>query len=254
MFGLELLRNLFRPRPTPSISPLAGKPLRYLIGADKDIVGVRDGLADVVTEVPYDAKAPARAGISIAYCNFFDQRESYDKDSNTGDYGPYLPQTDTAEEYDEGVIDPRGPGWSRNLIEQFAKRQQQGFEYIELDNPDAYEIEHVIDAIYLAAVFGLKVIAKNPELTGRGATRFVEHPNVYGMIVEKDAGNPREMDVLRRDAGKPDLPVWFVAFDKGRQWANDTAKIARSFPNMRVTYSPRGEYETSIDINQQRRT
>ena len=112
---------------------------------------------------------PARHGVSIAYCNLFDEH-------NTGHYGPYLHSSDTAAEYNEGQIDPRGPGWEKNLREQFERRRNQGFEYIELDNPDAYSIKDVIGAIDLAASYGLKVIAKNPGLMEGGPTLIRRAP------------------------------------------------------------------------------
>ena len=236
--------SLSQPNATPRASapkvsimnPLAGKTLRYLIGASS----AGDGHSEEVTEVPYGAK-PAKHGISIAYCNLFDEH-------NTGRYGPYLKTSDTARQYNEGQIDPSGPGWTKNLTEQFEQRKRQGFEYIELDNPDAYSIENVTGAIELAANYGLKVIAKNPGLLDRGASKYVAHPNVYGIIVEKGAGNAADMDALRRKAGKPDIPVWFVAFGSGRSWANNVAKAASSFRNMGVTYSSAGEYRNAEDV------
>ena len=77
---------------------------------------------------------------------------------------------------------------------------------------------------------------------------YVAHPNVYGIIVERDAGNPGDMDALRREAGKPTLPVWFVAFGSGRGWAGDVADSAKHYRNMGVTYSSAGEYGNAIDI------
>jgi hypothetical protein len=218
-------------------NPLAGKQLRYLIGTDS--LG-RAG-DDEIVEVSYDTSRPARRGISIAYCNLFDER-------NTGRYGPYLKSSDTAKEYNEGQIDPRGPGWEKNLREQFALRRQQGFEYIELDNPDAYAAKDVIGAIDLAAAYGLKVIAKNPLLLEKGAASYVAHPNVYGIIVERGAGGAAEVEALRRKAGKPHLPTWFVAFGAGRSWAGSVASKAKQYRNMGVTYSSAGEYGNSIDI------
>jgi hypothetical protein len=220
-----------------NISVLAGRPLRYLIGSEAAGLG-RD---DAVTEVSYSATAPVKHGISIAYCNLFDEL-------NTKRYGPYLHTSDTAAQYNEGQIDPRGPGWEKNLREQFERRKKQGFEYIELDNPDAYSIKDVLGAIDLAAGYGLKVIAKNPGLMRSGALDYVAHPNVYGIIVERGAGGAADMDALRRKAGKPDLPVWFVAFGSGRGWANGVASKAKSYPNMGVTYSSAGEYGNAIDI------
>jgi len=217
-------------------NPLAGKPLRYLIGSDSSGPG-RD---DEVTVVSYDS-APVKRGISIAYGNLFDER-------HTGRYGPYLHTSDTAAQYHEGQIDPRGPGWEKNLREQFERRRKQGFSYIELDNPDAYSVKDVIGAIELAASYGLKVIAKNPLLVSDGAATYVAHPNVYGAIVERGAGTPVQMEALRKKAGKPTLPVWFVSFGKGRGWAGSVADSARRYRSMGVTYSSAGEYGNSIDI------
>lgn len=220
------------------LNPLAGKPLRYLIGADSAGQG-KDG---EITAVPY-GDPPVRHGISIAYCNLFDEE-------NTGRLGPYLKDTDTAREYGEGVIDPRGTGWIKNLEMQFRRRNQQGFKYIELDNADAYSISDVIGAIELAATYGLKVIAKNPCLLGGGSVKYVAHPSIYGIIVERDEDvTPLDMEQLRRGAGKPDLPVWFVAFGrKGKSWADGVAHTAKNYRNMGVTVSRRGEYTDSIDI------
>jgi hypothetical protein len=216
---------------------LRGKPLRYLIGADSS----GPGRENEVTVVSYSTGEPARRGISVAYCNLFDE-------NNTGRYGPYLHTSDTAQQYNEGQIDPRGPGWEKNLRDQFERRKRQGFEYIELDNPDAYAIKDVIGAIELASSYGLKVIAKNPKLMQSGAASYVAHPNVYGIIVERGAGNPDDLDALRRKAGKSELPVWFVAFGKGRGWAKSVASSAKHYRNMGVTYSSAGEYGNAIDI------
>ena len=214
---------------------LTGKPLRYLIGAPS----VGPGRDDAVTVVPYDSK-PVKRGVSIGYCNLFDE-------TNSGAYGPYLQPSDTAAQYNEGQINPLGPGWTKNLHEQFQRRRKQGFEYVELDNADGYAIKDVIGAIELASSYGLKVIAKNPGLLG-DATSYVAHPNVYGIIVEHGAGSPDEMDALRRQAGKPEIPVWFVAFGAGREWALSTADAAKNYRGMGVTYSSAGEYGNVIDI------
>lgn len=224
------------------INPLVGKPLCYRIGAPADSVGVCSGIDDTITEGPYDTIYPTRNGQSIAYGNFLDQRDSYNGNTNTGDYGPYLPQTGTAKDYGEGVIDPRGPGWSKNLRQQFEMRTRQGFEYIELDNPDAYDVKDVIGAIELAGTYGLKVIAKNPLLL---ESTYTAHPNVYGAIVEKgNVATPEKMELLRWAAGKSNLPVWFVAFESGDKWAHRCADLInqKGYKNMGVTYSPHGEY------------
>ena len=227
--------NLPSAVPGPERNELAGKPLRYLIGGSAGT-----GHDNEVTMVSYSTSAPVKHGISIAYGNLFDEH-------NTGRYGPYLHTSDTAAQYGEGQIDPKGPGWEKNLREQYERRKQQGFKYIELDNPDAYKIKDVIGAIDLAASYGLKVIAKNPGITD-DAVRYVAHANVYGIIVEKGAGNAAEMDALRRKAGKPDLPVWFVSFGSGRGWGQSVANSAKNYRNMGVTHSSAGEYGNSIDL------
>jgi hypothetical protein len=111
----------------------------------------------------------------------------------------------------------------------------------------------VIDAVELAASYGLKVIAKNPKLMQTDALPYVAHPNVYGIIVEKDAGDAHDMDVLRQRAVKPDLPVWFVFFDEkphqmaGKTAAKEAAALAQQYASMQVTYSPAGEYVQAFD-------
>jgi hypothetical protein len=210
------------------------------------------GNADEVVEVGYDWEKPVPGCISIAYCNLFNEKYSEQSRKERAEYGPYLKSSDTAADYGEGQIDPRGPGWRRNLTEQFERRRKQGFEYIELDNPDAYSVADVVAAVELAESYGLKVIAKNPGLMGGEPLPYVAHRNVCGIIVEKGAGDAHEMDALRRRAGKPDMPVWFVFFDArkegaGKKAAGEAAKSAQHYSGIHVTYSPRGEYTHSVD-------
>jgi hypothetical protein len=221
----------------PRGNPLEGKRLRYLIGCDGDVTG-KDGEIFVVG---YDAGQLPLYGIGVGYCNLFDE-------NNTGEYGPYLHSSDTAARYGEGQIDPRGPGFERNLREQLGRRKAQGFRCVELDNPDAYSIATSIRAIELARSYGLGVIAKNPGLLEGDGSLILRHDNVYGVIVEKDAGDPDDMEELRTAAGRPTLPVWFVSFGGGRTWADDVAAAAAKYGNMCVTYSSAGEYGNAIDI------
>lgn len=223
--------------PPSATNPLEGKPLRYLIGTDIPGLG-REG---EITEVSYSAIKPTARGISVKYCNLFDEE-------NTGRYGPYLHTSDTAAQYNEGQIDPAGPGWTHNLQDQYERATAQKFEYIELDNADAYHIANVLGAVEAAQGRGLKVIAKNPLLLEGAATAYLAHPNVFGVIVERGAGGPIDTDALRKKAGKPNLPVWFVAFGDGRTWAGNVANAARPFRNMSVTYSSACEYGNSIDL------
>lgn len=227
------------------MNELAGLRLRYLLGAEKP----GNGIPGFITMVSWDWNTPVAEGTSAAYCNLF--YELYEDDPHREVFGPYLPQNAVARQYQEGQIDPRGKGWEKNLRAQFERRRKSGFSYVELDNPDAYAeefFEHVLGAVSLAREYGLRVIAKNPPLLEKHALAFLEHPNVFAAIVEQDAGTPAVMHALRREARKPEMPVWFVAFGKGREWANATARAARAFTNMHVSFSSEGEYGNSIAV------
>jgi len=217
-------------------NPLGGLRLRYLIGTDNP----GSGKEGYVTEVGYDVKAPVQIGPSIKYGNLFDE-------TNSGKLGPYLQTSDTAAEYKEGQIDPRGPGWNKNLREQFERAKRQGFRYIELDNPDAYSSMDVVNAVAIAADFQLGVIAKNPLLVEGDQLAYVGHQNIFGIIVERGAGGPQAMHDLRIRAMKTDLPVWFVFFGRSDRAARNTAK-AVNYKNMYVTHSYVGEYGNAVDI------
>jgi hypothetical protein len=218
---------------------LAGLPLDYLIGAD----GPQHGTAGRVTETPF-GEGPAANGPSIAYCNL--RRE----DGEPPEFGPYLPHDDIFAEFREGRPDPQGPGFLRNIVEQLDNCKRLRHSLVEQDNPDSYPLSAVMHGIELAQERGLGVIAKNPGLMKDGAPTYVGHPNVFGIIVEKDCGTPAQMDALRRGVGKPGLPVWFVTFGDGRNAATQTAQTitAARFANMGVTYSREGEYESSDDV------
>jgi hypothetical protein len=264
--GLDSGSRLSRVKYALGRDTLAGKPLRYLIGTDTPGDG-RDG---EIIEVGYTVTRPPPRGLAVKYCNLFDEE-------NSGRYAPYLATSDTAAQYGEGQIDPRGPGWEKNLRAQFARARSQGFRIVELDNPDAYAVADVLGAVALAAGYGLAVIAKNPLLIDGDPTPYVAHPAVVGVIVERDAGNPADMHALRVQAGKPGLPVWFVAFgepparsrassssttarsrassmSEAREWAGNIARACRGgfetrpYSNMRVTWSPGGEYVASEDV------
>lgn len=222
--------------------PLSGMPLRYLIGADDP----GHGVVGSITEVGFDATRTVTHGISIKYCNLLD--EKFDADTGAGNYGPYLKPSGTADDYGEGLIDPHGLGWRRNLVAQFGRAKAQGFAYIELDNPDSYDVnEDVIPAIELAATYGLKVIAKNANICD-DPDAYMKHPNVYGCIVERDCGTVYDYESLRRDVGRPLLPVWFVFFGGGRHDASMYASNVSGHHNMGVTYSAHGEYQDCADL------
>jgi hypothetical protein len=220
------------------MNPLAGLSLSYLIGRNDPGPGA-DG---VLTVAGYDATAPCENGVSAGYCNLFNEKYADQSDAERAKYAPYLHTSDVADEYNEGQIDPEGQGWNRNLDEQFARRRAQGFRIIELDNPDAYVTSDVVDAIDRMFASGIRMtLAKNAALCSEPAT-YLRHPAVCGVIVERNCGTPNLMHRIRVEAGKPDLPVWFVAFGSGRDWAERMADEAAGYTEMSVTYYGLGEY------------
>lgn len=213
-------------------SPLYGKPLVYLIGAESFYVRSQVG---AIVEPPFGEDVPGNE--KIAYLNLFNENYSRQSDAERAALGPYLYDSDTALEFGEGKIDPGGPGWTKNIGAQFNWAVARGFRFVELDNADAYPIGVIQSVVTLAHSYGFAVIAKNPILTN-GALQFISHSNVAGVIVERGAGGPAEYDSLRRQARKEGvLPIWFV-FD-GRTGADDCVAEIRAygFTGMGVTYS-----------------
>jgi hypothetical protein len=221
-------------------SPLAGLPLRYLIGCDSD--PHPELQAGTVTELGFGIGP--QHGLSIAYGNFLCQHSERD-------CGPYLDREGTAADYGEDVPDPSKLGFDKNLRLQFQLARSQGHKYVELDNPDDehFSIDDIIRGVELAAQFGLGVIAKNPGLLP-DCIKYVVHPNIFGSIVEKGAGSPADMHALRVKSGKPTLPVWFVFFGRAKPIAQECVRAieAGDYRNMGVTYSSAGEYGSSTDV------
>lgn len=211
-----------------------GKRLKYLIGSDSVPMMQYPGYS---VEVGYDCY-DRPYGPAIKYCNLFDE-------NNTGSYGPYLNTSDTAAQYQEGQIDPKGLGWHKNLEDQFNKALSAGFRFLELDNPDAYDLEDVIKVIDWARSLGFRIIAKNPGICTGDKEQYVS--KTEAIIVERDAGSPTDMEGLR---DSPSKVVWFVSFGDGLSWAKKTASEInkKGLANMFVSYSEKGEYEVSEDI------
>lgn len=234
--ALTLVALLLFARPIQAAEILQGTPLRYLIGKDGNDPG-KDG---AITVTGFDStKVPAH-GVGVKYGNLLCEKGRTCP-------GPYLKSTGTAAQYHEGKLDPRGAGWAKNLNAQFERARKQGFRLIELDNTDSYDQREVMGVIELARAYNLSVLAKNPLLSPRWADIYVANPNIAGVIVERGAGSPKAMDLLRRKVGRPGLPVWFISYGQGRAWANSIAKDARGL-GMGVTYSEKREYGSVADI------
>jgi hypothetical protein len=68
------------------------------------------------------------------------------------------------------------------------------------------------------------------------------------LVSSRDVATSGRAHALRRKAGKPTLPVWFVYFGKGKAQAETHAAAAKSYRNMGVTYSTVGEYKNGSDL------
>lgn len=213
--------GLHTPSPSPDTStPFFGRPLVYVTGAPNPVkhpgaVVIGPKGLDVIGERTF----------KVAHCDLLCSRV------------------------------PGGPeAWLENLCVQFDHARGLGYDYVELKNSDHFGIDDVVKAINVAADYRLKVIAKNPARVGpresNAAITYVAHPNVFGMIVERNAGSPEQMNVLRAKAGKGGaIPVWFI-FD-GSLGANQCAQqiLAGKFRGMGVTYSAKpGAYENSVAL------
>lgn len=226
------------PRKAPIM--LNGIAMRYLIGATNPQPAL-----NAITMCPYMGKKPP--GLAALYCNLFRQ------DNEPPRYAPYWPKTDVGRKYREGRPDPEKQGFRRNVDEQFAHARREGFLYVETDNRDAYPNKHVLQVFDWAQAANLYVFVKNPGLAvfDESTIDLVKHAVAVGMICEEaDEHTPEAMDELRRTAGKPHMPVWFVSFGPdGRAWADKTAKDARAYVNMGVSYDPGDdEYAETVDV------
>ncbi len=123
------------------------QPLRYLIAVERQL----DGKDGEIIEVGYNGPKPRR-GRAVRYGNLFDQ---------VGKYGPYLDSKDTADRYEERVVDPSGPGWECLLRDQCISAIGAGFHEIEWDNPDGYRERTVHPAFDYAGSLGLKLCAQH---------------------------------------------------------------------------------------------
>src|SRR5262245_59690757 len=220
-------------------NPYSGLALDYLIGADS-IQSARPGR---VVEGGYDVVSPPLLGSSITYVNMRAEAGRPER------YAPYVePPDDIEQEYGEGKPDPAGPGWDKNLRDQFTLRRAHNWPAVELDNMDSYTVADCLRAIDLAASYGLKVIAKNVRNLAAGGEQILAHPNIYGLVVEQGAGDVTGNHADRVVAGKPELPIWFVSSGDERPWAQQMAAQAANYVNVGVTYSADGEYGSSEDL------
>ncbi|HYT41505.1 MAG TPA: hypothetical protein VEP90_04120 [Methylomirabilota bacterium] len=213
------------------MSDLQGIPLRYLVDTDKYTEYYDPTQQDIPYEIlvvsrHWDKRAPR--GIPAKLIDLL-----------STEYGPFI---------EEGVPDPKGTGFWKNLHFQLEKAQNQGFKLVVLDNMEnknfnQYELKRAIDVVYTYKLNinrpeGIGVILKNVSqiTTFEDLNPLISHINVFGLIAEY-CGNPVRLDMLRRDAEKPDLPIWFITKSFGKEWAQRIVDESTSFCNIGITYS-----------------
>ena len=193
------------------MSDLQGIPLRYLVDTDKYTEYYDPTQQDIPYEVlvvsrHWDKRAPR--GIPAKLIDLL-----------STEYGPFI---------EEGVPDPAKPGFWKNLHFQLEKAQNQGFKLVVIDNMEnknfnQYELKRTIDVVYTYKLNinrpeGIGVILKNvTQINVHELNSLISHINVFGIISEENnnaknwAGGPsgvvKQLDMLRRNAEKPDLPL-----------------------------------------------
>jgi uncharacterized protein (TIGR02594 family) len=218
------------------MNPLAC--VRYAIGAKTTIVNIPER----VTMYGYDVvDAP-----SAKYVNLFSEHDE------ASEYAPYLPKTDTARQYGEGVPDPARGGFWHNLDDQLDRALIGRAKLVETDNRDAYRNAVVLKVFDRVASRGLRVICKNPGMSDHDedSTELLKPAVVASAIIEEGDVTPGQFHRMRVAAGRPELPVTFVSFGSGRSWALGCAAeiSAAGYVNMGVTYDRAGEYGGDDEI------
>lgn len=222
-------------------NPFSTLPLRYLIGADATEIQPASGYA---TELPYDFPKYLLDLNSnllrpvIGYVNSLDEEFDQSIFGPKARYGPYV-HGDTASDWDEGQMVGGSPGFMRCLVDQFRRWQKLKTDAIEIDNLDSYLLRQCMKMFDLASEeFGLKLIAKNIVNVEGDHVQLLAHPAVVGAIVEAGCGTCDQMQDLRKLAGKPDLPIWFVSNRKERHWADQRVSVLQhnDYKNMSVSW------------------
>ena len=214
------------------MSELDGMQLRYLVD-----ISSADGNVFPDNEITVLGKGWDRGigkGIPAKLIDLLDSEKD-------GTFGPY---------HDDGVPDAAGTGYWKNIHWQLEKAQRQRFNLAVLDNMEnehfkLFELKRAIDVVL---TYKMGVLLKNPEKINENPISLVEHINTFGIIVEENCGTPVSMDKLRRDAHKPDLPVWFVGRSFADEWVRHTAIDAVHYHHMGVSISNEMTWLSSRDI------
>lgn len=219
-------------------------PMQYLLGVDNPA-----GLVGYITMCSFDTQVPPRLGMAAWYVNL------YVEEGELPEYGPYRRKTGTAGQYNEGVPIFSGAGFKKNLHRQLDKVVRLGGKYIELDNRDAYSNDEYLDTLdwiqqEYPQIKG--VFCKNPDDSDLSPdpVKLLKHRLSVGVIVERGETFPQHIEAWRKAAGKPNLPVWFVAYGYGIVWAGICADSIKknNYKCMGVSHSNKGEYGNSVDV------
>lgn len=215
-------------------------PLRYLIALDSDPWPGEQ--AGAITVLGYKCEARP-TGIFFDYGNVRDQEggrkySPYDPDKDNDDIGRPKEQGG----YGEPAPVPGGDGFVRLIDKQIASAKALKADGKDWDNIDTWTVPDALWVFDRTWAAGLQVAVKNPILVkGGDRSKLLSHPAAAFSIVEKDAGWPHEMDALRKQAGKPDMPVRFTFREGEREEADRCAAEAKNYTDMGVTIS-KGEY------------
>ena len=197
----------------PGFGALAGKPLRYLIGGSAG-PGPRRRSDD--GELQHQFAGQARHQHRLL--------QSVRRDTIPASTAPTCTTRTPRSSTTKARSIRRARAGRRTCASSTSAAARPGFEYIELDNPDAYN-DQGRDRRHRARGHlrsqGDREESRHHRRPGRLrlASQRLRHHRREGR------GGAADMERLRKRAGKPDLPVWFVAFGSGRGWA--TASPAR---------------------------
>lgn len=214
------------------MTALAGQPLRYLIARDSDA-----GVTGMVTVIGYGADSLPVGGAGYINCRV--------ENGGRRDGILYIdPPDDIEREYGEPAIVFTTLSFWDNFDPQVAKWKRLGAPAVEIDNLDTYDVAAALKMFDQVAKASMGVLVKNAAIVDGDQKALLAHPAAAMVIVERDCGTAAAYEALRRAAGKPDMPIRFVAYGDGRQWAQQVAQQikAAGYADMAVTYSPDGEY------------
>jgi peptidoglycan hydrolase-like protein with peptidoglycan-binding domain len=222
-------------------SPVAGYPLRYLIGKADD-----EGISGTATVVGYDTTALPTHGIGVGYIN----RRQEAKGRLPGvDY--IDPPDDIENDYGEPAPVFGTDYFWTNINKQCSRLKALGFEFVEIDNLDTDSTDQALQLLDHVSGQGFSIFVKNPNFVDGDNARLVSHPFCVAMICEHDDEvTAKSLNDKRKEAQRNDMPVRVVTYGNQLAWANKIADEARTLNliDFGVTHSGDGEYKSVTHI------